>query len=187
MVNWDDIEKTITEHRDAFEIDAPGSRSEALFFQRIDALHRKQVVRKRWQIVGYAASLAAFVLLSVSILWVRFSLNQKHETPFAYNQPAAEFNEARNYLMSEIDNGIEQIKRLPFREPQQIDSIMSEFAAMDENNKQLFSELSSNPDDERITDAIINVYMVKMDAINQILRTFSMSQNNKIQHDENNI
>lgn len=187
MVQWNDIEKTISEHRDAFEADMPGSRQEDLFFQRLDSLHRKQVVRKRWQIVGYAASLAAFVVMSVAILWTYYYLNYKQNAPFTYNQHATEFNEARDYLASQIDNGIEQIKRLPFSEPQQVDSIMVEFSEMDENCEQLNNELASNPNDERVMNAIINVYMVKMDAINQIVRSFSISHNSNIQQNENNI
>ncbi len=187
MVKWDDIEKTITEHRDAFEADMPDSNQEDLFFQKLDSLHRTQVVRKRWQITGYAASLAAFLVMSVAILWVHYNLNYRQDAPFTNNQPVTEFNEARDYLASQIDNGIEQIKRLPFNEPQQVDSIMVELSEMDENYEQLNNELSLNPDDERVMNAIINVYMVKMDAINQIVSSFSMSHNNKTQHNENNI
>lgn len=187
MVKWDDIEKTIVEHRDAFEADMPVGKQEDLFFQKLDSLHRKQIVLKRWQNIGYAASFAAFVVMSAAILWAYSYLNYRKDAPFTYNQHATEFNEARDYLASQIDNGIEQIKRLPFNEPQQIDSIMVELSEMDENYKQLNNELSSNPDDERVMNAIINVYMVKMDAINQVLRSFSMSHNNKTQQNESNI
>ncbi len=186
MIKWDDIEKTIIEHRDTFEAEMPSRTQEDLFFHKLDSLHRKQVVRKRWQTVGYAASFAAFVVMSAAILWAYYYLNYKQNAPFAYNQQTTEFNEARNYLANQIDNGIAQIKKLPFQEPQQIDSIMVELSEMDENNEQLYNELSLNPDDERIMNAIINVYMVKMDAINQIVRSFSMSHNNKTQQNENN-
>lgn len=187
MVKWDDIEKTITEHRDAFEADMPDSMQEDLFFQRLDSLHRKQVVRKRWQVAGFAASIAAFMVMSIAILWTYYYLNYRQDAPFTYNQHTTEFNEARDYLASQIESGIEQIKHLPFNEPQQVDSIMVELSEMDENYEQLNNELSLNPDDERVMNAIINVYMVKMDAINQIVRSFSMSHNNKTQHNENNI
>lgn len=187
MVKWDDIEKTITEHRGAFEADMPDSRQEDLFFQKVDSLHRKQVVLKRWQNIGYAASFAAFMVMSAAILWAYYDLNYRHYAPFTYNQQASEFNEARDYLASQIESGIEQIKHLPFNEPQQVDSIMVELSEMDKNSEQLYNELSLNPDDERVMNAIINVYMVKMDAINQVVRSFSMSHNNKIQQNESNI
>jgi hypothetical protein len=58
---------------------------------------------------------------------------------------------------------------------------------MDENKRQLYDELSENPNDERIMDAIINLYIVKLDAINQVVRSFSISQNNKTMDHENNI
>lgn len=187
MIEWNDIEKTIAEHRAEFDIDMPGIKHEAVFFQKLDVFHHGQAVRKRWQVIRYAASFAAFFVTSVAILWMYYYLNYKHEVKYAVNPIFTEFNEASNYYTSQVDRSIEQLKILPFNEPQQIDSIFAELSVMDENKRQLYDELSENPNDERIMDAIINLYIVKLDAINQVVRSFSISQNNKTMDHENNI
>jgi cbb3-type cytochrome oxidase subunit 3 len=187
MIEWNDIEKTLIEHRPVFDSAVPGMNHETVFFQKLDALHDKQAKKNRWQIIKYAASFIAFFIMSVAILWIYYYLNYKHEVQYALNPSVIEFKEASKYFTSQIDNGIEQLRTLPYTEPQQLDSIFAELLSMDDNNKQLYNELSLNPDDERVMNAIIDAYVIKLDVINLIVRSFSISQNKKTMDHENNI
>ena len=50
--------------------------------------------------------------------------------------------------------------------------------ALNTNFSQLEEELTNNPNDERIMQVIIGHYQIKLNAINQIIQSFSISQIN---------
>ena len=116
-----------------------------------------------------------FIISSIAI-WAYFQFNYKPGLQFNITQSVIEFREAQDYFVNQIEISEEQLKKLSYYEPNQMDSIFADLEVMDYNKEQLQMDLNSNPNDERLMNAIIDLYIIKLDAINQLIQSFSISE-----------
>jgi hypothetical protein len=183
-----DIENFIKDHLDYFDQEVPHHGHESRFMDKLDRMRRRNRLKNRYLFMKMAASfllLLSITLILLQIYGSRHLMNMKNIDVTISN---IEFNEAREYYSDQINQKLEQIKTMTSIESGAKESVFVEISSMDDNVHTLQNELKTNPNDERIMQAIIEHYQIKLNAVNQIIQAFSISQNiNKYNQHENNI
>jgi hypothetical protein len=85
------------------------------------------------------------------------------------SQISSELCEAEEYYKYQINNKYEIIMKLNFNDRTERRSIISELKDMDSDYRELKKDLDRNPCDERVINAIIGYYMVKLESMDRII------------------
>jgi hypothetical protein len=171
------LDKFITDNLDLFDSDIPEKDHVNRFLDKLDKAEKMVNLRKRYLYVTIAASLLLLISFSGLLLWNYSTLKNKTKCMDS-TISNIEFNETGEYYSDQINIGMAKIKSIKYIAPEQKDSVFKELNAMDTNFWQLQDELRHNPYDERVMQAIIGHYQIKLNAVNQIIQLFSISQIN---------
>lgn len=166
------LEKRIRENKAAFDEDAPEGHFER-FEQRLQqagSLRPKRRFIRLWQ----AAAILAIALLGGN--QVRMYL-QRPVAPAA--QPeitlaslSPEYREVEYYYTSSFDQSMKQWQQLQADGAITADEqkmITDEIAEFDQTYAKLQKELQANPDDERVINAMLELYQTRLSIINLII------------------
>ena len=82
---------------------------------------------------------------------------------------SVEFGEAEFYYTSLISDKYQEIDRLNINDPRQKELLMMELDEMDRLFHALQKDLQTNPTDERIINAMISHYQLKLEVMSQII------------------
>ena len=162
-MKWDEIENLINDNRDEFNSEQPDEGHDARFLSKLNQYYKKNSYWNRTAFFKIAASVSILIISSIAI-WAYFQFNYKPGLQFNITQSVIEFREAQDYFVNQIEISEEQLKKLSYYEPNHY------------NKEQLQMDLNSNPNDERLMNAIIDLYIIKLDAINQLIQSFSISE-----------
>jgi hypothetical protein len=181
------IEIFIKENLDQFDSDFPEKDHIDRFLDKLEQSERTMNHRKKYLYYSVAATIILLFSFSGYFLW-DFTTIKNRTKNIDITISNIEFKEVGEYFKDQINIQLDQIKSMKYIEPQLKDSVFKEFEAMETNYRQLQDELKNNPNDERIMQAIIEHYQIKLDAVNQIIQSFSISKTNfKINRHENSI
>jgi len=188
MNDFDDImEKTFRDNKAIFEEDAPPGHFER-FEQRLNQQHIRPFYRQRKFYLRVAAAVV-FVLLVGN--QVRMYMDRPTERPATLSSVSPEYREAEFYYTTSIDEGMRHWKRLTADgeiSPEEQDMMKQEIAEFDATYKRLQEELAANPEDERVINAMLELYQTRLSIINLIINKLEdikkLKENN---HDESEI
>jgi len=160
-----EFEKYIKERRMQLDSDKPRKGHEERFLQKLDRLSDRRPVRKiRFRhAIQVAASLA--IILSSAVLLIR----QSGGNELAAGEIPEAVLEADYYYASQVDVKYEQIKEFNFENNEDKTLLLNELKDLESYHKQLMEDLEANPDDERVINALIRHYQVKLDVMDQII------------------
>lgn len=164
-----EIEKLIKENRDFFDDANPMEGHFERFEARLDhefKVKRKLNARIIWQI---AASVAIIVLV-VNQVWMYTSPKETEIQTLGTVSP--EYKEAEFYYTNAINNGLTQWNELKSDgtlAPDQDKMLNQEMAEFDKTYQSLQNELNANPNDERVINAMIELYQTKLNLISMLL------------------
>lgn len=97
-----------------------------------------------------------------------------------------DIDEISFYYTSQIESNYKKIIEDPFLDEEtRNDLIKEEFKDLDSLFIQLNIEYEANPDDERVVDAMINYYRVKLNLVQEILNDLKKVKHLKNKQDEN--
>ena len=89
-----------------------------------------------------------------------------------------ELNEAEQFYTSQLSLYYTKIRDLRFNNDQtEKKQVMDELSEMDQQVRAMKQDLLQNPDDERIVNAIINFYQVKIELMDMIIARTQQSTN----------
>lgn len=155
----DDITRQSTEGFP--EIDLPeGHRNR--FIARLDSsLHRNRKILN-FQIYSVAASVAVVIALSIFLF---FKVTHFRQQPSLLAGVSPELEEAELYYQSRIQ------ERLNVLEANELvdEHIINDLEELDVSLKHVNRDMKRNPGDERIIHAVIQIYQLKLDMINDLL------------------
>jgi len=160
------IEKQIKEQRLLLDSDRPREGHEERFMQKLERLPKQAPVRRiRFRhAIQVAASIA--ILLTSAILLIRTysagDTTAKQEIPEAVM-------EADFYYASLVDARYNEIKDFEFTEEEEKDLLLSELKDLESYHQQLMKDLEANPNDERVVNALIRHYQLKLEVMDQII------------------
>jgi len=161
-----DFEKYIKEQRMQLDSDRPRQGHEERFLQKLDRLPAQSPVRRiRFRhALQVAASLA--IILTSTLLLIRYSGS---EDQMAAREIPSGVLEADIYYASQVDVKYDQISEFSFEDEEEKTVLLNELKDLEGYHQQLMDDLEANPDDDRVINALIRHYQVKLDVMDQII------------------
>jgi len=165
----DKLEKYIQDNRHEFDMQEPQEGHMDRFAQKLQAqdTQKPKVIQMKtfWQISKVASII---ILVFISGLWVRDNVFSSKETVLSEISP--EYKEVEYYYNTQINTRLVQIKETDvIEDKQQKELLLKELEEMDSIYTQLSQELEANPNDERVINAMISHYKLKLNVLNKIL------------------
>jgi len=173
-----DLEKYIREHRLMFDTDQPPSGHLERFGEKLGT-EKGRSIRIR-HLLQVAASVAV-ILASAFVIITRDRSGSK----VADRQIPEVVLEADRYYADRLHAKYEQIREFPFEQPEEKTLLLDELEDLDAHHRQLMSDLQANPDDERVLNALIRHYQMKLEVMDQIINQLQQLKNEKSKHHEN--
>lgn len=142
-------------------------------FDRFDERLDRSYGNKRSLQWGLFMRIAAIVLIGMVLTFFAFRASQYVNRDLGYVVTAAAYPdllEAEEYYSMQTDIYYSKIKNLRFEnDKMQKKQILDELSAMDNQVKILKHDLIQNPENERVVNAIINFYQVKLEFMDMII------------------
>lgn len=165
----DNLEKIIFENRDAFNERTPDGHLQR-FEKKLTRMNNQQKKKRFFiQHFGKVAAAVIIILLSANLI-VYITGERSTQTPPTV--ASVELTEAEHYYVSQVNMGIQTLEHLANQgvgTPLELKQIRDEFAQMDSLFLSLKEELKTNPNDERLINAMIEHYQTKLEIVNTIL------------------
>ncbi|MEN8230587.1 MAG: hypothetical protein ABFS38_20690 [Bacteroidota bacterium] len=173
-----DIEEYIKEKRLLLDSDHPRKGHEMRFMQKLD----RQPVRKFnfRHAIQVAASIAIIITSGLVIVKLNKSGDKIAETEI----PAA-IMEADIYYTSQVNARYEQIRDFSFHNSKEKAVLLDELKELDSYHQQLMSDLEANPDDDRVINALIRHFQLKLEIMDQIIIQLNQIKSETFEDHEN--
>ncbi|MGC9374642.1 MAG: hypothetical protein ACP5DQ_06330 [Bacteroidales bacterium] len=180
-----DLEKIINENRSVFDSFEPDEGHFDRFEQKLKQLHKS---KSKTFTLGFMLKAAVITLLVVlSGLWI---YDNTFTTPslkkgIALREISPEYSEVEMYYTKLVNQKYNEINDIPFIDNKQKKMLMHELNEMDSIYENLKKDLTLNPNDERVINAMIQHYQLKVEVMNQILGQLQQVKNIEQQKSEN--
>jgi len=184
-----DLEKIIQENRLDFDSFEPTEGHFERFEEKLLAYNKKQ---KSFHI-GYLLKTAVVaVLVVLSGLWVYdHFIFQATPKGIALSEISPEYSEVEMYYTHLVNQRYDEILSYEFMDSTQKEMLMHELTEMDSIYDNLKNDLKTNPTDERIINAMIQHYQLKVEVMNRILAQLqqakTINQQKSINHESTEI
>jgi len=159
----DELEKYIGERRNELDLDSPREGHEARFLKRLEKPVRKMPFR---HVIQIAASVA--IILASSVVLIRRDDSGSRVPPDSA-KAAATVSEAEIYYARQVDQKFDVIRSFSFDEEEEKNVLLDELKDLDALHEQLLNDLEANPGDERVINALIRHYQIKLEVMDQII------------------
>ncbi len=165
------LKKYIRKNRDSFDEKEPLEGHFDRFRQKLET--RKPVRKVNLFMVAAAAAVAGLILTgTLGILYNNSSLNRFNTKELSLSVISPELKEVENYYLSQISTKYGQINSLKKNSSPEMESeVKKAIDDMDLGYNLLKRDLSNSPKQERIVSAMIQQYQVRVDMLDQILKT----------------
>jgi len=179
------IEEIIRNNKDFFE-DAEPSRGHMERFNRKLEIRCETKVVKR-SIVPYLLRAAVVTLLvTLSSLWTWDHFIRPGSSRMTLGQVSPQYKEVENYYIHQVNLMEGEIVNIDLKNnPEQKQMLMTEMKSMDSVYVSLQKELKSNPNDERIVNAMIEHYQTKLEIMTYLVNQLKTIRNNNKNSTEN--
>lgn len=160
-----EIENIIEHNRELFDTEEPSENH----FENFDNLlqNKRSKQTKKYSVSLFIKAASVLILLTLSSLWVYDNIIADKEKQ-TINLPT--LSEAEISYTSIISDRISKIESIDFEENKlEKEILLAELQQMDTVRQNLQKELEANPNDEKVTNAIIQYYQTKLHVINNIL------------------
>ncbi|HUS86644.1 MAG TPA: hypothetical protein VMW76_05330 [Bacteroidales bacterium] len=163
------IEKLIRENRDHFESFEPSDGHFERFTAKLEA--RSVAAPKKVSVLPYllrAATVA--ILVTLSSLWAWEHVLSPKSKMMTLGEVSPEYREVEQYYVRQVNLMEDEILTIDiYNDPRQKDMLLQELENMDSMYEELKKDLKTNPNDERIINAMIEHYQAKVDVMNYII------------------
>ncbi|MGD9558334.1 MAG: hypothetical protein AB7V25_15015 [Mangrovibacterium sp.] len=182
----DTFKDMISKNRDAFDLEPEEGHFER-FRSRLDKAGTRKSVNARKLYLEIAAGVVIALLAGNLIAVLTNKPEEKPHQPLTLSSVSPEYSEVEYYYTSAIGQAVNQWEQLlkqgviPPGEQQMIESEMKEF---DETYARLQQELEASPNDERVINAMLEVYQSKLSLIHLIIdKLETIKQQKKTSHE----
>jgi hypothetical protein len=176
-----DLNKIFIENLDGLEEEPLAGH-----FERFNEKLLKKERKRRLNIPFLkVAAVFVFVLLSAN-LYIYFRIQKTDD-----QNPASQKNEMQEaglYYNNQITNDINEIEKMAkegIGSEKEVVQVKKELSEMDSLFQNLEQDYKSNPDDERILNAMIEYYQAKLNIVNTIKTDLEDVKQQKIKYHEN--
>src|SRR6056297_1243660 len=186
-LNMKDIDKIIHENRSVFDSFEPDEGHFERFEQKLNQHHKSKSKTKTFTL-GYILKAAVVALLVViSGLWVYEKTFDPPATKkgIALREISPEYREVEMYYTNLVNQKYNEINDFAFMDSTQKEMLVNELNEMDSIYENLKKDLTMNPNDDRVINAMIQHYQLKVDVMNQILTQLHEVKNTEHKKSEN--
>ncbi len=177
------LEKQILDSRHKFDSQEPSSGH----MERFERKLRNSQSRSLFSRIPYvlkAAVILLLVALSSILVYEQARIYYQNQRVLSLQDISEEFGEAEFYYTSLINNKYQQINKLNIDDPKQKKILMIELEEMDRLFHSLQKDFQANPKDERVINAMISHYQLKLEVMSQIIKQLEeVNQVNKTYKD----
>lgn len=178
MKKEDVLEKFVREHAEAFDtFEVPGEA-----WAVVEMKIFKTAPYKKRQIVFYAKRIAAAVLIFASAWMLNDYRDSKRQNArvgetISREMPAElkELADAEAFYTSQVKIREDELLAYAQDYPEIIEDLKEEFNAMDLHRNELKNDLAESSADEKVIEAIIRIYRIKLEILDQILTELKKS------------
>ena len=189
----DNIEKLILKNLEGLNENEPLSGHFERFEAKLKVQHKKRKIT--FNVVWKVAAAVIFVLLATNQAFIYFSPNQQNLFFNSHSNNAgtlasvsSEYEEVEFYFTNAINVGLNQWNSLNddgFISEEEQKMMDSELAEFEERFKTLQKDLSANPKDERVVNAMLEYYQTKLSVINMIVNKLEEVKQKNNNHETN--
>lgn len=167
------LDKIIQENRLSFDSQEPGEDHFERFEQKLIEYNKKQ----KTFTLGFVLKAAAVAILVVlSGLWVYDNVGTKTPDGIALSEISPEYGEVEMYYTHLVNQKYQEIDQFQFLDSTQKVMLVRELSEMDSIYENLKQDLTTNPNDQRVINAMIQHYQLKVEVMNQILNQLQNAQ-----------
>ena len=159
MIN---LEKHIRDQRDLLDSDSPREGHEQRFLQKLES---RPVRRVHFRHVLQIAASIAIILASAVVLIQQNRSGSK----IAEQEIPAAILEADQYYTTQVSHRYDQIRQFNFDDSEEKVVLLDELKDLDAYHQQLMNDLEANPDDDRVINALVRHYQIRLDVMDQII------------------
>jgi len=165
------LEKFILTNRDSFDTKEPHDGHFDRFHQKLET--RKPARRVNLYMVAAAAAIAGFILTGTLGLLINGSpLKGLNQTEQSLSAISPELKEVEDYYTSQINTRYNQINALKKDSSPEVESEVNKaITDMYLGYYLLKKDLTTDPKQERVVSAMIQQFQVRIDMLDQILKT----------------
>lgn len=169
LAGMNTIDDLIRENKDFFEDAEPSKGHMQRFTTKLELRFQKQAPKR--SIVPYLLRAAVVTLLvTLSSLWTWDHFIRPSSSRMTLGQVSPQYKEVENYYKHQVNLMEGEIVNVDFKNnPEQKKELLKEMKSMDSVYVSLQKELRTNPNDERIINAMIEHYQTKLEIMNYIV------------------
>ena len=139
-------------------------------FEKFRKKLQKSKNTKELYILIYRIAVVFILVIMITGIFYMMNINGTRHPIKTISQISDELYEVEMYYTSRINNNYKKIRGLNFYENKtEKRLVLSELKEMDASYRDLQEDLTQNPYDERVINAIINYYQLKLEFTNIIL------------------
>jgi hypothetical protein len=182
MKNIDDI---IRSNKNIFDGSEPMEGHFERFSWKLEKRFHSGTIRK--SIVPYLLKAAVVTLLvTLSSLWTWDHFIRTDRDRTALGDVSSQYKEVESYYVHQVNMMESELLNVDLKNnPEQKEMLMKEMKSMDSVYVQLQKELKTNPNDERIINAMIEHYQTKLDVMTFIVNQLKAIRNENQNKQEN--
>jgi hypothetical protein len=175
----DKLENFIRENAEGFNSLEPPLMAWEAIEKEIPAANQTKIR----QLLPLAWKAAAAILIFASAWMLNDYLDKEKtsDTNYAVNEinvnpQLSELSDAEAYYTTQISNKQAELARYARQNPEIIEDLKKEFTEMDKNKAELKKDLAESNADEKVIEAIILSYRVKLEILDQMLTELRRSK-----------
>lgn len=166
----DRLEQFVSQHKEEFnDLDAP--------VMAWDTIEKKVAKPRISTLLPMAWKSAAAILIFASAWYLNDYFDAKETRQAARTEQAAhienpvlnELSDAEAYYTSQINNKQAELMKYTREHPEILEDLKKEFKELDVNNQELKRDLAESNADEKVIEAIIQSYRMKLEILEQVL------------------
>ena len=182
----DPLKNMIQKNKDAFEMEPPEGH-----FERFQMKLETTPVKKKWMSTRSWSEIAAAVLIIIlagNQARIYFSNDSTEKTRLlTLSSVSPEYSEVEYYYISAIDEGMshwEKLRKQGMISPKEQKMMEIEMKEFDDTYVRLQKDLEANPEDERVINAMLEVYQSRLSIITLIINKLeTIKQQKKTNHE----
>jgi len=179
------IEDIIRNNKEFFDAAEPSDGHFERFSRKLEIRFGEHTVKR--SIVPYLLKAAVVTLLvTLSSLWTWDHFIRPDRNRMTLGDVSPQYKEVENYYVHQVNMMESELVNIDLKNnPEQKKLLIAEMKSMDSVYVQLQKELKTNPDDERIINAMIEHYQTKVEVMSYIVSQLKAIRNENQKDTEN--
>lgn len=158
-----ELEKYIMNNRSEFDNDMPDPGHLERFHKKLSGQSPVRRINFR-----HALQIAASVAIIIASGWIIIDKSTSGDKVARSESSVVTF-EAEDYFIHQVSTKYEQIEEFSFDSEHEKAILLNELKEMDIYHQKLMDDLKANPSDERVINAMISHYKMKLEIMDQII------------------